>query len=1193
MLKDIRIHLLNDEQEQAEIEEKNSADIQRNHLRNIQAFAENIPSLLPSVQNITAESISVFVNKNGEYNIVDYGQGRTLYGVNPNKEIIQHIFEYSEHANYIDFDCHPLQISESESKPDGLDILETYQKHLSFKPLSKRIEVLVVFGIGLGTHLKYLIENYEIKHLVIYEPEEQYFHCSILALNWAHIFSEIKSKNTNIYLQLGKDGRDLLADMQELKSHFNIPGFYYYKHYNHPVFNKIHSALLNENWRALCKKGVSIEFRKDPNQYLPHWTEGVKLDSYSLVNQSRSDLFSKNLAAFKTYFPKIYSEFKEYQPKYWIPITSENSEVNLLHKELLATLYGASPKEQCNISAEFFKRFPNKDGLVLGYTGTKLKHYTHYKFVAKTESFLANVDEKAQSLPKNIKSLIVFGLGVGYQLENLLNSHTVENLFICEPNRDFFYSSLFALDWVKILDTVNKTGGRLYINIGDDGRNLFRDLLQQFYSIGPYILASTYFYQGYFNTELVEAVAQLREQLQIVISMGEYYDHARYGIAHTIEGICRNYPMLKKDSESTFNRYEKQLPVFFIGNGPSLDYGIEYIKQYRDSVILVSCGTALMPLYKNRIVPDFHAEIEQNRSTFDWCSRAGSSEYLKQISLISCNGIHPDTCDLFKDVYIAFKEGESSTVSSLEILGRANYEELQYSFPTVCNFALNVFTKLGFNQLYLFGVDLGFNDQAKHHSKQSGYYNESGKGIYNYAMKNNTSLTTKGNFRKTVFTKHEFKVSRTIIEQLLVRSKVDCYNCSDGAFIRGTQALDPELILLSEDPLRKATVLNKLKSEAFTAYQGSGTFSDAFSEKFMGEGFIEDLRRFVKLAQNDFESKEQVEAYVDQQKHILFKSYSSGRSLLFYLLYGTVNYVNSVFLKICTNEVFDLQDLNLIRGDWLACLEKIKRDVSLNLFEFDYTSTLATQRELSHIKQFNAQFGMWASSRLSDMIKEQTQNLLGHPIEQTTELSPLKYKTWAVIVTSHEDLVTLNSQFCQEKLFSQSDGNSFINHIYALVTNLEYVDFLKNMVAGTLTKLSCVLFVDYIKEQNDLVLFEQSKKPWLFESNYVWWLLKLMINKHKPSLLIPKMFYSRIEENNFLESKQETAVLSELQAYKGFYEFHDYLGFDDNAGEYHFVDSVGNRGIWRDIVELDSKLFVNDFTKKETLELMKPDRQFY
>src|SRR5690606_10036454 len=73
----------------------------------------------------------------------------------------------------------------------------------------------------------------------------------------------------------------------------------------------------------------------------------------------------------------------------------------------------------------------------------------------------------------------------------------------------------------------------------------------------------------------------------------------------------------------------QQLPVFIVGNGPSLDQCFDYLHQYKDQVVIISCGTALKALHKHGIKPDFHAELEQNRATYEWVSQVDDPEYLK------------------------------------------------------------------------------------------------------------------------------------------------------------------------------------------------------------------------------------------------------------------------------------------------------------------------------------------------------------------------------------------------------------------------------------------------------------------------------------------------------------------------------------------------------------------------------------
>ena len=545
----------------------------------------------------------------------------------------------------------------------------------------------------------------------------------------------------------------------------------------------------------------------------------------------------------------------------------------------------------------------------------------------------------------------MFGLGVGYQLEKLLDEHTVKKLFICEPNPDFFYASLFAIDWQAIFETVEKSETRIYLNIGDDGTNLFRDLLSQFYAIGPYILNSTYFYQSYYNASLNSAISQLREQLQVVISMGEYFDHAYYGIAHTKEGMRRKIPVLTANPAKKLSYEEKEVPIFIVGNGPSLDSSIDAIKEWQGQVIVVSCGTALQALHRHGITPDFHAEIEQNRSTFDWAVFIGDLDFLKNITLISCNGIHPDTCDLYKDVMIAFKEGESSTVSALNVLGRENYSTLLNAFPTVSNFVIDLFSTIGFTSIYLIGVDLGFVDVKHHHSKSSGYYQEDGKETYDYTKSANTSLIVPGNFRPKVNTKHEFKVSRQVIEQVTsARPKSqEFYNCSDGAKIQGALPIRPDELLIVATNKQKEQTVNQLKTSIFST-DNLSDYEQNFEKHFSQELLIEELLVFETLLAQEVKSSEDINNVINKQKEMLFTSYKNGKSLLFYYFYGTVNYANAVLTKL--NNQSSPSTTNEAKEMWFKTIRKIQQTISYcRQDDFDTSGYCIYRRELRFLEK--------------------------------------------------------------------------------------------------------------------------------------------------------------------------------------------------------------------------------------------------
>ncbi|MDO6558202.1 6-hydroxymethylpterin diphosphokinase MptE-like protein [Paraglaciecola chathamensis] len=953
MLKNIRLHLEKDEEKQALLDDQLAKSIVKNRNDSFNAFLRNIPSLLPLIKDSQLSNLSLFMNKWGETNIVDYGIGRTFYGFHPSEEIQQQVAQTLDHCPCVDFTDTKKKTILVENSEDPLDFkqLKSFKTEQALSPMPDEVECLVVLGCGLGLHIIQLLEARTIKNLIVYEPELQYFQCSTMAVSWADIFALAKAKGTALFLQIEKDGRDLLTDIKELREHISIDSFHLYKHYNQEVFDSIYHDICHRSWDDISNSGFGISQHKSHLEFVPSWAPKLDLTAHKNVSTQNS-LFEQNLLAFKKYFPNIYQQYKDYTPQIWLPIQNQNQEINVVKSVGLHPWYGSSPKQDCEWNFENFNEQPNKDGLVLGYKGTKLAHYLHYQFVNETQELLKEAEEDVGELPDTIASIIMFGLGVGYQLEKLLDEHTVEKLFVCEPNPDFFYASLFAIDWQTIFEKIEASDTRIYLNVGDDGTHLFNDLLNQFHSIGPYILNNTYFYQSYYNASLNSAIAQLREQLQVVISMGEYFDHAYYGIEHMKEGFRRDYPVLMNNPSQYLNYKDKEVPVFIIGNGPSLDMSIEAIKEWREQVIVISCGTALQALYKNGITPDFHAEIEQNRSTYDWPVLIGDLGYLKEITLISCNGIHPDTCELYKDVLVAFKEGESSTVSALSVLGKQHFEVLQQSFPTVSNFVTNIISVLGFNHIYLMGVDLGFVDVNLHHSKSSGYYQEDGKETYDYSAKNITSLVVPGNFRPRVNTKHEFKVSRQVIEQVTHRKPKEqtFYNCSDGARIKGTTPLEIDNLLIMASNGERNKALASLKNKAFSN-KHSTQFIAKYEKQFSHDLLLEEIQQLQNIVEKNIPAPEDINNLINAQKELLFDSYQSGRSLLFYYMYGTVNYANALFIKLYNTESgLSSPPLEKVLRQWGRSIELIYKKIC-NFMEFDYSSAFSHKREvkvLSH-----------------------------------------------------------------------------------------------------------------------------------------------------------------------------------------------------------------------------------------------------
>ncbi|MEW9797587.1 6-hydroxymethylpterin diphosphokinase MptE-like protein [Alteromonas sp. CYL-A6] len=941
MLKNILFHLDTDDVAQKQLERDAAPEILRLHRLNLNAFQRHIPSIYQLLARKEVQTASVFCNKFGELNIVDRQSSRVIYGLHPRQEVTSQFLSYCENA--LRYDIADTTCMDEKSHPD---LPSPYAKKLvSSTRLPDRIGVMVVLGIGLGYHIEMLLEKVQIDHFIIYEPDTSYFRSSISAVSWQHCLDVAKRKNTALYLQVGKDARDLATDISELAEHVSFEHFYLYKHLNHPVFNQVVSALSELSWQGFTHWALNARQLSRIDEQVPLWRPVMNLPAWR-SDYLDSERFEANLAALKTYFPAIYKEFSEYTPDKWVPLANQHGDVNVFHVSSVVSLYGEAPEQECEQSIDGFSQRPNKDGLVLGYRGIKLKRYFHYQLVADVETVLNDIEESQGNLPDVIKSMIIFGLGLGYQLPYLFEHHDVQKLFICEPNRDFFYASLYAIDWALILKKVDESKGRLYLNIGDDGNHLINDLLTQFHSIGPYVLANTYFYQGYYNPTLVSAVAQLREQLQVIISMGDYFDHSKHGIAHTRWSIEQGIPFLRNDVSQRLTPQQLEVPIFLVGNGPSLDSLLDTIQEYQDSAIIVSCGTALQTLHRHGITPDFHAEIEINRATYDWATRIGDPDYLKQITLISCNGIHPDTCGLYRNTLLAFKQGESSTVTVTELYKNHPYALLNYAYPTVSNFATDMFTTLGFSQIYLLGIDMGFVDEKYHHSKSSGYYKLNGEELYDYAKRNDTSLVIEGNFRPFVKTKFEFKMSKMVMERTLQKSTAEIYNLNDGAKIIGTQPLKKDNVLILAEPGLKQQTLQAIHDNAFASFD-LDDFSSRFNQRYQYAALVEELHAFTPLIAGEVMTRDDADALINRQRDFTVSSFARKKSLLFFYLNGTLNFVNSALSKVMNvdNDEVCIAAYNQILEYWRTAFSDISAALEFDEMGFDFIPNFIRQRQ--------------------------------------------------------------------------------------------------------------------------------------------------------------------------------------------------------------------------------------------------------
>jgi len=928
MLKYINYQLSDDDALQLEAEKKVAAAIQKTTRQNIDAIQTYIPSLLEIVNNHQLERYSLFCASSGELNVVEFSTGRTFYSGQVQQEVQREVEDFISAANYIH--------------------LKTEGAKAGIEPLPTQPDVLIVFGLGLAHHLHELVKRCQPRYLIVYEPELDFLISSLQVANWRELLEIIAFSDIRIFLQMGSAATGIADELKELLDFDpSLDKVYLYRHQFHPMMDNVFNYLRQNSgdYLALTNSGYQFTEYTEALDYVPERTGNV-LASASITmadTDELQDLFQRNLAVIRKYYPDVYKEIHQHKPSKWF-LVKQQAQLNLYHPERQALLYQDLELESAGL-VDYFIRHPFKDDVILGLrSGGKLVQYTHFKAVTKMRPILEKTLIKKGTLPEKVDSLMIFGIGLGRHIELLLQKHQVKKLYICEPNLDFFYASLFQTDWQAVIDQFNQDDQRLYLNLGGDGSQYFYDLMAQFYQVGAYSIADTYLMSSYYNKKMSSAIHELRSELAVVLALGEYFDHARYGIAHTYNSLSVGHGFMKLQKPvHEASAIIKRLPVFVVGNGPSLDALLPYLKEYSDDVVIVSCGTALKSLHRNGIRPDFHAEIEQNRATYDWITQVDDADYLKHITLLSVNGIHPDTAALFKQTLLCMKEGEASTYVFNSGLSKQGIQikQLAYAYPTVTNLVMNYFIQWGFRDYYLMGVDLGFVDINNHHSKFSAYYKDDGSQRYDYKSLHVGGPVVPGNFRSAVFTKKEFEVSRKLMEQAISKApeRIEVYNCSDGAKIKGTSALKPENILIKPLEQPKAELLKQLITLTF--HSELSPYAEQIFQSFSMTSLADTLQKWQKLVADDVTDGESARKLIQEQWTLIRACALLDRNLTFSLFYGSANYISGILTKIAsgldkdTSELLD--NFNQILQIWRDYLQDASDSYLQEPMAFDQT----------------------------------------------------------------------------------------------------------------------------------------------------------------------------------------------------------------------------------------------------------------
>ena len=568
--------------------------------------------------------------------------------------------------------------------------------------------------------------------------------------------------------------------------------------------------------------------------------ETLENGSLAQIEQAIGERLAKNSSFFKRSNPKMYTLLTKSTKYYQLYVGKEGINIyNMSSKNFVYpikdgkhTLIDISKQYADNPPGNPLWRFYNNNNSISKmdeerFPQTSIIQNKIVDSALQKESLHVGI---AHLPPKTLPVTDILGLGAGLFLEYLLREFDhIHTLLIYEESYDFFRISCCFVDYEELFCRMEN--GSLYLFVEDI---VDKKIVKTFFSrrriSSNYIRLELSMYE-------TPKIAEIRRTIELeqnsnARGWGTFEDEL-IGVRNskknlkTVDGKLK-YPVLE-------GRAKVDFPLCVVGNGPSLDDLLPFIKQNQEKMIILSCGTALKPLRNYGIKPDFQVELERLPFLKGILEDSG----LDGTPLLAANIVDSSTLEAASESYIFMRASSAPTY-----MYRPRFI-LEDSFPFVGNAGLSL--ALNFSkEIYLCGLDMGYKKGRSKHAKNS-FYGEEDSALPPDA------LHVKGNFSDDIYSTSIFALSREFAEFAIVKNRDSkVYNLSDGAHIKGAEAKKSKSLKLKKRDKQKA--INSIKA----------SFSkDKESIKAIGEEFED--RSFI--------------AYKDMLGHLLSKKVDSKREL--------------------------------------------------------------------------------------------------------------------------------------------------------------------------------------------------------------------------------------------------------------------------------------------------------------------------
>ncbi|CAH2211884.1 motility associated factor glycosyltransferase family protein [Tepidibacter aestuarii] len=400
--------------------------------------------------------------------------------------------------------------------------------------------------------------------------------------------------------------------------------------------------------------------------------------------------------------------------------------------------------ESCNlenkeVSSNILK---SKDGnLTMSLKRNKEEIYLYSKYnpLSRVKNKLEYDLKEVKKGKKNV--LLLIGLGLGYEIEYMLNEEYIDNIIVFEPDIATFCDVINKKDITNIINS-----NKVVLILGENDEYL-ESLMSYVCSNVVYSYSQIYIKTNkQYNKIYPKKISIFLKKFKDILEKNKTNldTEIRFSLDWS-KNIIKNIPYLFESySVNIFEDFLKNTPAFIISAGPSLNKNIQLLKAIDNRGIIICTDTALKPMLKNNIKPHLVISVDGSCKNY---KKYENTEYadIPLFYSVKVNDKILSECKSKKVIYSAYDEELSKILKKLNI-GLSNLP----SGGSVANNALSLAIFMNANPIVLVGQDLAYSNNQKHatgtlYDDSKNYIDQEEKlveGIDGKLLKTNESLLT-------------------------------------------------------------------------------------------------------------------------------------------------------------------------------------------------------------------------------------------------------------------------------------------------------------------------------------------------------------------------------------------------------------------------------------------------------------------